>query len=109
MILSIIKIMPIPLKRREVLDVLQSIKGPILAVNGCLACCIFEEDEVDRMVLYLEQWRTWEDFVRHLRSTLYNRILEAMELSRQEPEVCFFEVSDVKGMELIEIARNPES
>jgi quinol monooxygenase YgiN len=109
MILSIIKIMPVPVKRREVLDILHSIKGPTQAAKGCLSCSIFEEDEDDRMVLYLEHWQSREDFVRHLSSNLYNRILEALELSRQKPEVWFFEVSDFEGMELIEMVRRPVS
>jgi hypothetical protein len=32
-----------------------------------------------------------------------------MELSRKKPEVNFFEITSVKGMELIEAVRNPDS
>ena len=103
--LSLIKILPAPEKRKEVLDILISNKGPIQAIHSCLACSICEE-EGD--IVYIELWRTTEDFIRHIRSDLYTRILGAMELSRKKPEVNFFEISSVKGMELIEAVRNPD-
>jgi quinol monooxygenase YgiN len=106
MMLSIIKILPSPEKRKEVLDILISNKGPIQANHSCLACSICDE-EGD--IVYIELWRTGDDFVRHIRSDLYTRILGAMELSRKTPEVSFFEIKSVKGMELIEAVRNPDS
>ena len=108
MMLSIIKILPIPEKRKEVFDILISNKGPTQAIHSCLAFSICEEEGDEGTIVYIEQWRTWEDFIRHIRSDLYTRILEAMELSRNKPEVSFFEVSSMKGMELIEAVRNPK-
>jgi quinol monooxygenase YgiN len=108
-ILSIVKITPIPGKRKEILDILHSVKGPTQAIHGCLACSICEEDGDDRIIFYMEHWRSREEFIRHIRSSLYTRMLEAMELSRKKPEVCFFEVSAMKGMELIEGIRRAES
>jgi len=107
-ILSLIKIAPTPENRKEVLGILNSIKGPTQAMHGCLASDISMEDGDDGVIMILEHWRTWEDFTCHIRSDLYSRILEAMELSRKEPEICFFEVTAMKGMELIEAVRNPK-
>jgi len=53
----------------------------------------------------MERWRSREALERHLRSPLYCRVLEAMELSRQPPEVEFFAVQDIGGLELVEKAR----
>jgi quinol monooxygenase YgiN len=108
-ILSIVKILPIPGKRKEILDILHSVKGPTQVIHGCLACCIGEEEGDERMIFYFEHWRSREEFTRHIRSNLYTRMLEAMELSEKKPEVCFFEVSAINGMELIEALRNPKS
>jgi len=107
MMLSLIKILPAPEKRKEVLDILISNKGPIQAIHSCLACSICEEEGDEGTIIYIELWRTWEDFIRHVRSDLYTRILGAMELSRKKPEVSFFEISSVHGMELIEAVRKP--
>lgn len=105
-ILSIIKIDPVPAKREEVLRILYSIRGPVLAIGACLDCHICEEDRCEGMIIYLEQWQSWEACMRHLRSEIYGRILEAMELSREMPDVSFYEVSAVRGMDLLNAVRN---
>ncbi|MBP1751584.1 MAG: Antibiotic biosynthesis monooxygenase [Geobacteraceae bacterium] len=106
-ILSIIKIFPMPGKRKELLDILHSVKGPTQAINGCLDCHICEENGDERTIVYFEHWQSWEVFIRHIRSALYDRVLGAMELSQKEPEVCFYEVATMKGIELIDAIRNP--
>lgn len=106
-ILALVKIISTPENRKEIIEILVSIKGPMQAIQGCLACSICEEQGDEGIILYMEHWRTWEDFMRHIRSDLYARMLEAMELSSKEPEVSFFEVSAMKGMELIEAVRGP--
>jgi quinol monooxygenase YgiN len=105
MILSIVKIAPLPEKRKELLDILRTVKGPTQAVNACLACHISEEEGDDGVIIYQEQWQSWEDFMRHIRSDIYAKMLEALELSRQMPDVCFYEVSAIKGMELLNAVR----
>lgn len=107
-ILSLVKISPSPECRKEVLDILNSMKGPTQAMQGCLAYHISTEEGDDGLILLLEHWRTWEDFICHIRSELYSRILESMELAAKEPEICFFEVTVMKGMELLEAVRNPK-
>jgi quinol monooxygenase YgiN len=108
-ILSIIKIDPVPAKREEILRILYSIKGPVLAIGACVDCHICEEERGEGMIIYLEQWQGWEAFMRHLRSDIYGRILEAIELSREMPDVSFYEVSAVKGMDLLNAVRNEKA
>lgn len=105
-VLSIIKIDPAPGMRVEILRILASVKGPVIAQGACLDCYVCEEERGEGIILYLEQWNSWEAFIRHLRSEPFGRILEAMELSREMPKVCFYEVSALKGMELIKAVRN---
>ncbi|MEA5113687.1 MAG: antibiotic biosynthesis monooxygenase [Geobacteraceae bacterium] len=106
MILSIVKIAPLPGKREDILCVLRSIKGPVQAMSDCVDCRICQEDGDDGDIIFLEQWVSWEAFMRHIRSELYGRMLEAMELSRREPEVSFFEVSAMRGMDLLKAVRS---
>ncbi len=101
MMLSIIKIVPISEKRKEVLDILVSVKGPTLAESGCLDCCICEDQGEEDTIIFLEQWQSMEELYRHIRSSLYSRVLEAMELSRERPEVYFMKTAEINGMELI--------
>jgi len=75
-------------------------------MSGCLDCCIWEGDGDEGEIIFLEYWQSWEEFIHHIRSELYTRMLEAMELSRKEPEVLFFEVSTLRGMDLLKAVRN---
>ncbi len=58
-----------------------------------------------RHLRYAEQWESEEALHAHIRSSLYHRLLEALELSQREPEVKFYYCSEIKGLELIEAAR----
>ena len=100
--LSLVKIAPTPERRNEVLDILLSVKGPTQAEQGCLACWILEEFGEDPAIVYVEQWRSLAEMHRHMRTPLYARILQAMELSDTEPQVCFFEIVESSGLELVE-------
>lgn len=105
MIVAILKIIPLHEKRKELLDIFVSIKGPVLSEPGCMACCIYNEFEEEQNLLYVEQWQSMPDFERHVRGDNYNKILEAMELSSQSPEVFFYETGNIWGLELIEEIR----
>src|SRR3954463_2295647 len=56
-------------------------------------------------ILYAEQWKSEEAICEHIRSSLYRRVLAVIELSTQAPEVSFYFVSHIKGMELIHALR----
>jgi quinol monooxygenase YgiN len=50
----------------------------------------------------VEQWESKGDLERHIQSSLYRRILAAMEFASEAPEISFHEVSKSTGMDLIE-------
>lgn len=111
MLIVLLKIIPQPGKRQDVLDILRSLRLPLQVRQDCLACEVYEVHEGDEgkeEILYLEQWRSPEPLHRHIQSSLYMRILMAMELSAEAPEIAFHEVADSKGMELIEALRSYE-
>lgn len=101
MILSIIKIFPSPAKQQEILDILLSVRGPTLATSGCLECSIWEEHDDEGAIVYLEKWQSKNILIRHVRSSLYPRVLKALELSARHPEIFFYELAGGEGIELI--------
>ena len=104
--ISILKVLPLPGNRDAVLDILRSVIDLILGQPGCLACSCYEEhDDSSRAVLYVEQWASKEALYRHIRSSLYRRVISVMELADKAPEIRFFEVAQPMGMELIEALR----
>ncbi|MCK6621879.1 MAG: antibiotic biosynthesis monooxygenase [Calditrichaceae bacterium] len=108
MLIVLLKINPRPGKRQDTLDILRSLQLPLQVRQDCLACEVYETREGKGEILYLEQWRNKEALSRHIQSTLYLRILTAMELAAEAPEICFHEVADSRGMDLIEEIRECE-
>jgi quinol monooxygenase YgiN len=106
MFIAIIKIIPCPETRKEILDILNSMKGPTSVKAGCIRCAVLQEQGDDDSIFYVEQWESQELLTAHLRSTIYSRLLKAMDLAREMPEVMFHRISDTSGMELIGTSRD---
>jgi hypothetical protein len=50
----------------------------------------------------VEEWRTAEDFERHLRTTAFRQILAVIELAAGPPVVEIDDVASRRGFELVE-------
>ena len=105
MILCAVRIYPRPGIAPAVLEALESLRGPIANSVGCLGCSIAVETGEGGAICYQERWHTGEALDRHLRSALYGRILEVIECSSLPPEIEFYEVAAVGGLERVERAR----
>jgi quinol monooxygenase YgiN len=102
MIVGTLRILPLPNRRIEVLEILRSIQGPVLAQPGCVACDIYDEQGPEQAVVLVERFDSDEALQAHLRSEMYGRVLGALELSAGRPDIRFEYVSASAGMELIE-------
>jgi quinol monooxygenase YgiN len=105
MIISTIVITPMPDKHQAVIEILVSVKTITRLKHGCMHCEIYEEYGNGQEILYIEKWQTKEDMYNHIRSNLYLRVLNAIELGNKPPEVCFHEDSETMGIGLIEAIR----
>jgi quinol monooxygenase YgiN len=105
MIIASIRIDPMPGKRLAVLEILMSVQTMARLKRGCMYCDIYEEHDYGEKILYIEKWQTQKDMYQHIRSNLYLRVLNAMELASKAPEVCFHEDRETTGIELIEAIR----
>ena len=105
MIIGTVRILPPPDRHAAVLEVLRSVQGPMRAQPGCAACDIYEEQGPEPALVFVERWETDATLEAHLRSDMYRRILGAMELSSDKPEIRFEHVSTSEGIELIERLR----
>jgi quinol monooxygenase YgiN len=109
MIVGSLKIVPPPDRRHQVLEVLRSVQGPVLAQPGCAGCNIYEEQGAEPAILLVERWETETALKTHLRSEAYRRILGACELSGTPPEFRFDQVSTTHGIELVEQSLKPSA
>ncbi len=105
MIISILKISPVPDKRQAIIEILMSVETMTRLKAGCVGSNLYEEYGDGQKILYMERWQTKEDLHRHIRSTLYLRVLNAIELASEPPEIYFHEGAETTGIELIEDLR----
>ena len=106
MIIALLELLPQIEKRQAMLEVLGYVQERVSAKPECLECGVFEATNDTRQVLYVERWRSAKDLHAHLRSGLYSRILNAVELACEEPRISFHEVSQTESMELIRQLRS---
>ncbi len=96
----------IPLENQsEVLDILESIKDQIQVEPTCRYVRLYRGANEAEIIMIEELWEKEDEFKRHLKSELYRRILLAMELSEDSPEICFDRVIETSGFESIERLR----
>ena len=71
-----------------------------------MAVQVYEEDGRTGAILYTEEWDSELEFCDHVRSELYRRVLAAIDISKSAPELCFYRVSVMQGLELVDQIRN---
>jgi quinol monooxygenase YgiN len=92
-------------KRKEVLQTIRAILGPIRLERGCISCNCYVDVENDSILFIEEEWRTKEDLENHLRSDCFGVLNGAMRLLRTEPDIRFNTISSTAGPEAIKAAR----
>lgn len=105
MVIASFRLFPGPDQRPELLRILRAVQGPTAFQPHCISCQLYEEDGYEPSVLYLEHWDSDSEFQRQARSDRYRQVLEAVELSRREPEIRFHQVSNSRGIDLLEELR----
>jgi quinol monooxygenase YgiN len=93
-------------KREELRRALAAWIGPTQVESGCMDCRILQEAQEPHSFCYEAQWKTPDDLMRHLRSEHYKRLLVLMDLGEEPPVVQFHTVTETKGLDLIQHARN---
>ena len=90
-----------PERIEEVIAILRSVVGPSLAQRSCRECDVVVDAIEHRYVLFHERWSTFEDFERHVRSDLYERVLAALDMASESPEVRLECVGRTWGLDLV--------
>jgi quinol monooxygenase YgiN len=106
MIIGTVRILPASDRRADVLEVLRLVQGRVQQQPGCTACHIYQEDDPESAIVFVERWTGRAALEAHLRSDIYQRILGAIELSAKPPAITFEHVSAAEGIEVIERSRD---
>jgi quinol monooxygenase YgiN len=97
--------MLIPLdKQSEALDILMSVSSQVQFKPSCISSRLYRGVDEVRAIMVEELWTSNEEVMRHLRSDEYRRVLLAVELSEEPPEIRFDEIAQTSGLETIEKA-----
>lgn len=104
-IISTLKVTIEPGKRKETLDLVNYLEGPMSQLPGCMSFRAYQDVHNANTLILVEEWASREDLEKHIGSKDYMKKLTLMELSKNPPEIHFHEVSQTHGMELIKKAR----
>lgn len=100
-----VKLVPSRKHRNDLLGILASVRDLTQTIPGCLGCWLDDGGYLRGPVSYVEEWESEAGLRQHLRSDLYGRLLVALELASQPPEIYFHTATETRGMELIEDVR----
>ena len=89
----------------EALQILESVRAQTQTDPGCIHCFLYRGVDDVRVLMLDELWAEEDKLIRHLRSELFRRILLAIEMSEEPPEVRFEKITQTSGFEIIEKAR----
>jgi quinol monooxygenase YgiN len=94
-------------KKQAFTKALASLVAPIQGQPGCLGCRLLQASPRQNGVHILARWESQEYLAHYLRSQDYKRLLLLIELSATPPVVEFFNVVEIRGLDLVEQARSP--
>ena len=92
-------------KRKEMLQTIKAILGPIRLERGCISCNCYVDVEDESVLFFEEEWKSREDLENHLRSDHFGVLNGAMRLLRVEPDIRFNTIASTVGPEAIQAAR----
>ncbi len=89
MIDATIKLIVPSVKRKEIIQTILAILGPIRLEPGCLSCNCYVDIEAENSFFFKEEWQTGADLDAHLDSVHFGVLLGAMKLLSKEPDIRF--------------------
>jgi quinol monooxygenase YgiN len=106
LIIESLRIVVRPARVEEVRRAFAAWIGPTQVESGCINLRILQETGQPHSFCYQAEWANQDDLMRHLRSEHYKRLLLLMDLGDEPPVVEFHTVTETKGLDLIQHARN---
>ena len=95
--------------RDEAAAALRSLVGPVRSEPGCSATRVHRGAGQSHEFTWVSEWRSIEDFERHLRVPTFRQIVAVIEMADGPPKVEIDDVNSRRGFELIEeiLGRSP--
>jgi quinol monooxygenase YgiN len=90
----------------EISEILSMVIRRVQYSRGCIQSELWKSKDNYKFMVS-EIWKTKTDFDRYVNSTLFKRLLAAMEMSSEKPEIKISESENIRGIELIEEVMKP--
>lgn len=87
-----------PEKIGQAIQLLVSVGGRIEAKPGCLDCLVSRDSISENRMRYSESWASEPPLLRHLQSDEFQRVLLAMDMCCEEPQVAIGNFSGQTGL-----------
>lgn len=94
-----------PVNTSRAVQLLVSAVGSIEAKSGCQACTVAQDATDPNRVRYSESWETEAAFQKHVRSEEFRRVLVAMDMCCEKPQVVIGNLSGRSGMAYLQELR----
>jgi quinol monooxygenase YgiN len=96
-------------RRKEALDLLKFLTGPLRYQPRCRSCRAYQCVDNPNKLTLVEEWESRENLEQYIRSHDYRQVLALIDLSAEAPKIRFDTISKTEGMELIEAVRAKDS
>jgi quinol monooxygenase YgiN len=98
-----LRIHVLPSKHDEVYRLFRGLLEQARVRGGCLACGVYQDLEDPAVLALVQEWASWDDLERYLRSEDYRKLLVVMEVSTHRPEVWFDTIATREGLERVAV------
>jgi len=102
MVITILHLKAAPEKRLNIIKTIHAMIGPTKAQPGCLHCELFGNTQNDDKLILLEKWESQETLNQHIKSEEFRKVLAAMDTACEPPDLGFYEIDSLAGMDLVE-------
>ena len=97
----------VPGKRwHEALSLLRPLMESTRAWPECISCVLHRDEEARGSLWLIEEWAAEAPLMRYVQSDALRMIIEAMELSVNEPDLRFRRFQEMGGLDRVEQARH---
>ncbi len=92
-------------KKDSAMEILKSITGLLHLEPGAVNWRIYRDLDDKQAITLVQEWESQTDLDNYIRSKEYKKILALMEVSNRQPEVHFYDVNRISGLEVVESVR----
>jgi len=90
-----------PDKRHNFMESIRGMLEPTRVERGCISYRLYEDIENKNTFYLVEEWKTRDDFEKHVRTDNYRRLLALMDLLSEPYELRFSTVPQTAVMDLM--------